>query len=80
MIAIGHEGITAHGVTLGAYTIDKFYDSFISRSFTSLIDKGVSSWTMSHFVDLVKHDKLLKMLDTSIYFLLPSYIPFPNVA
>ena len=34
-------------------------------SFLALIDKDSSKWTMSHFIDLVKYNKLLKMLDTS---------------
>ena len=40
-------------------------NSFRPRSCLALIDKGLSSWTMSHCIDLMTYNKLLKMLDTS---------------
>ena len=42
-----------------------FRNSFRSRSLC-LINKGSSSWTMSHFTNLMKYNKLLKMFDTFI--------------
>ena len=43
------------------------WKSLRPRSLLALIDKGSSSWTMSHFTNLLKYNKLLKMLDTSNY-------------
>ena len=45
-------GVIAHDVTLGAYMTNS-YNSFRARSFLALLDKGSSSWMMSHFTTLM---------------------------
>ena len=45
VVVIGREGVIAHVVTLGADD---------SKKFLAMINKGLFSWTMSHFTDLVK--------------------------
>jgi hypothetical protein len=70
VVADGHEGIM--GVSFAHIshlmpTIHTFLrKSFISRSL-SLTNKGSFSWTMSHFTNLMKYNKFLKMLDTFAY-------------
>ena len=66
-----------HDVTLDAYITDKFLEYIQTKVIPSLIDEGSCSWTMSHFIDLMKYNKLLKMLGY-VYFRLPSYGLFLN--
>ena len=42
-----------------------YWNSYEPSSFLALIEKGSSSWKMSHFIDLMKYNKLLKTWDTS---------------
>jgi pyoverdine/dityrosine biosynthesis protein Dit1 len=51
-LVVGHEGVIAHNVALGAYNTNKFLE-FIQTK------------VHPHGQRLVKYNKLLKMLDTS---------------
>jgi hypothetical protein len=66
LIVVCH-GVMAHDVTLGAYNVDKFFNSFKARSFIIFINKGSFSWTMSHFTNFMTYNKVWKRWVTFIF-------------